>query len=73
MRIRKRTSQTSYLLSLQCVECVVRRVRGTSNAPGVHVCTTVVWIVKGKTGKRMDTRRSARSSTSKLYLYINSK
>ena len=61
MKMRKNRSQDSDLVYLQSVECVVRGVRGTSNAPGVHVCTTVVWIVNGKIGKRMDTRRSARS------------
>jgi hypothetical protein len=31
-----------------------------------HHCNTVVLIVKGKTGRKMDTRRSARNEASKL-------
>ncbi len=53
--------QEYYLCYLQYVDYVLRRVRGTSTAPSVHECATAVLIVKGKTGKRRDTRRSARN------------
>ncbi len=61
IKLTKNTSQEHCLNYLQYVEYVVRRVRGTSTAPSVHVCTTAALIVKGKTGKKVDTRRSARN------------
>ncbi len=58
IKVTKNGSQEYCLNYVQYVD-VVRRVRGTSTAPSVHICTTAVLIVKGKTGKRKDTRRSA--------------
>ncbi len=59
IKLSKKRLQENCLNYLQYVEYVVRRVRGTSAAPSVHVCTTAELIVKGKTGRKMDTRRSA--------------
>jgi hypothetical protein len=58
---RKKTSEGYCLLYLQSAEYAVKKVRGTSAAPSVIACTTVVLVVKRKTGKIMDTRRSARN------------
>jgi hypothetical protein len=49
---------------------VVRMVKGTSTAPSVHVCTTVVLIVKGKTGKEMDTWTQGGVQETRLLSYV---
>ena len=60
MIIIKHSSQEYCLNSLQFVEHVVIRERRRSTAPSALVFFTVASIVKGKTGKKMDTRRSVK-------------
>ncbi len=66
IKIREKRSQKDCHFNLECVEYALRMVRGTSAALSALIFTTAALNVKGKTGKRMDTRRSARSWTSNI-------